>query len=86
MNAELTARQRLDEAERESKSYVSCEDQFREIHRDTAKRIWPGGTVLRCTRCGRTQTASIGELAKYLAGGWPQCHRETMRIGDPLGN
>jgi len=61
-------------------------DGLREYHRETAKSIWPGGTVLYCSRCGRTQTASIGELANYLAGGWPQCHAETMRIGDPPAN
>jgi hypothetical protein len=57
-------------------------DRLVDFHRDTAKKIWPRGTVLRCAKCGRTQTATVGELATYLAIAWPSCHGETMRIGD----
>jgi len=57
-----------------------------DYHRDVANSIWPRGATLHCTRCGRVQTATVGELANHLAHGWPTCHRETMRLGDAPSN
>ena len=55
-------------------------DAMRDLHRETAKRIWPRGTTLRCPKCGRIREFSTIELATFLGRGWPVCHGETMRI------
>ena len=57
-----------------------------EFYRDQAATIWPKGTVLYCPKCQRRQTAAVKDCAKFLAGGWPDCHGERMRIGDPPSN
>jgi hypothetical protein len=52
-----------------------------------AKSIWPNGTVIHCSKCGRVQTVSVGEAATFLEKGWPTCCRgETMWVGDPPTN
>ncbi len=59
---------------------------LRDYHRGVAETIWPRGTVLRCDRCGRRQTATVGQITTYLGRGWPTCHGELMRIGDLAEN
>jgi uncharacterized protein YcsI (UPF0317 family) len=61
---------------------VSDRAAMREHVRGYAKSIWPHGTVLVCRRCQRTEPLSVGEAAAVLAGKWPVCHGESMRIGD----
>ena len=60
-------------------------DAVRDFHRTTARKIWPRGSVLRCPRCGRTRTATVGELTTFLGHGWPACHGETMHLGGASG-
>ena len=72
--------------------YAGCQQELAEIdeaieevidyHRDMAKSCWPNGTILACPRCKRVQTASVGQVAHYLAHGWPECHGQPMHIGD----
>jgi len=49
---------------------------------DAAQRIYPQGTRLLCSVCGRGQVATVVDVAQYLAEGFPICHGERMRIGD----
>ena len=61
-------------------------DSLHAFYLDKARSIWPRGTTLRCPRCQRTQTATVGEIANHLARGWPTCHGEAMHVGDLPSN
>lgn len=34
----------------------------------------PQGGILRCSTCGREEPIRDGDVARYLARGWPKCH------------
>lgn len=43
----------------------------------------PQGGILRCRTCGATEPIREGDVARYLARGWPKCHG-TMGWETPL--
>jgi len=45
-----------------------------------AKDVWPNGTLLKCSICGKEQQASSDDCGYYLRCGWPKCCQKTMGI------
>jgi hypothetical protein len=71
----------------ELRDYEAAIDEVADHHLAVAQRIWPDGTMLHCTRCGRVQQATTAQVARYMAHGWPTCClRETMHLGEGPSN
>ena len=43
--------------------------------RAIASDVYPNGATLRCLGCGKTESASKEQVARYFSTGWPKhCH------------
>ncbi len=51
------------------------------IHDHIAQDVINGKVaIITCHTCGRTEEVTQTDFAKYLRGGWPKCHGQTMEL------
>ena len=76
----------FEELEADKEEVAAKADPVLAFYRLTAQRIWPRGCVMRCPKCDRHESATVGQIANYLAQGWPVCCRTRMHVGDAATN